>query len=82
MSNVESLYGGPSGAREPDAEAIEALEGLLEMAKSGELVGFACAVRHFDGAASWRFGGMIGGYGLIGSIETMKGALVQFQLED
>ena len=41
MSEVVSLKGGPVIKREADPEVVKSLEKLLELAKAGEVVGFA-----------------------------------------
>lgn len=76
MSNVKSLWGGPCGVPEPNANAIAVLTELLEKARSGEVIGVSVAVLHHDGLASWRNGGMVGGYALLGALEMVKADLI------
>lgn len=50
MSNVVSIDGGDIvDDREPNEHAVGTLENLLELARSGELVGVAVVCSFFDG---------------------------------
>ena len=77
MSNVQSLFGGPTGERRVVESAVAEAEALLEAVKSGEVVGFAAIRLHQDGLASWRYAGMVGGYSMIGGIEAVKAAMMR-----
>lgn len=77
MSKVASLFGGPTGAPEPNTSCIAALEELLEKAKAGEVVGVAVACLHYDRLASYHIAGQVGGYGIIGAIESAKVDLLE-----
>ena len=72
MSEVVSLWGQPTGERQVQPQMVAALESLLEMARSGEIVGGVFAVRHCDGLCSYRVRGQISGYSLIGAVEAAK----------
>lgn len=77
MSNVKALYGGPTGEPEPNDFAIAALTEALERAKAGEVIGVVVAFLHHDGLSSWRTGGMVGGYSLLGALEIAKADLIE-----
>ena len=77
VSEVVSLWGQPTGERTVQPHMVEALEALLEMARSGEIVGGVFAVLHCDGAASYRMGGQLGGYSVLGAFEAAKANLVE-----
>ena len=79
MSNVKSLFGGPSGAPEPNERCIALLEEWLEMAKAGEIVGVAMAGLCRDNCARNALAGMVGGYSMIGALETAKAELIDVQ---
>ena len=53
MSNVVGLRGivAPDGDRTPHAEVVEQAEKLLEMARSGEIIGIQSVVIHSDATA-------------------------------
>lgn len=51
MSKVVSISGGDlHDPREPNESVIKALEDLLDMARSGEMIGFICVAENFDGS--------------------------------
>jgi len=81
MSNVKSIYGGPTGLPERNERAIEVLTDLLEKAQSGEVIGVVVAALHHDGLAGFRIGGMVGGYSLLGAVEIAKHDLVSILAE-
>lgn len=72
MTNITSLYGGPTGQPEPVQSCIEVLSELLEMAKAGQVIGATVVMLHCDGLASYAIGGRVGGYSLIGAMEAAK----------
>jgi len=69
---VVSVFGGPSGVREVNSAAVAALEALLEAARSGEVVGVGVSYLCFDGCASYRVAGSIGGWSFLGSVAAMQ----------
>ncbi len=78
MSNVKALFGNEvPQAREPKPDLIEALEELLEMARSGEVQGVAWAALHADRLASWRVAGAPVCYPTIGALAAMQTALCE-----
>lgn len=77
MSNVVSVFGGPTGERAVNAALVECLERWLEMARSGEAIGMAGALLHCDGLASYSVAGSVGGYGMIGALEVARLELVE-----
>lgn len=81
MSNVESLFGGPTGEREVSETAVRVLTDLLEMAKSGEILGVAAAYVHADGSAAFHIGGNVGGFSLVGAVNVALAELVEINRE-
>lgn len=55
MGEVHFMSG--TTARECSDDVVSHLEELLEMAKSGELVGMVCALSLADKSSSWRLSG-------------------------
>lgn len=82
MGEVRSLHGALTGERVVNEDLVKAIEGLLEAAKSGEIVGAAVARLHYDSGCSWQISGVIGGYGLIGACSLMAQALGEVELSD
>lgn len=77
MSNVKSIYGGPTGLPEPNDMAIEVLRDMLAKAEAGEVIGVIIAALHHDGLAGFQIGGMVGGYSLLGAVELAKADLIE-----
>ena len=77
MSNVKSLYGGPTGQPEPNEFAVQVLSEMLEKSRSGEVLGVIIAVLHHDGLASFQMGGNVGRYSLLGALEMAKADLIE-----
>lgn len=73
---VVSLFGGPTGERQVSAACVETLEELLVRARSGEIIGVACACLHHDRLGSYLVGGMIGDYALLGALDCAKSEIV------
>jgi hypothetical protein len=81
-SNVVGIRPGQAvSAKEPNPAAIEVLEELLELARSGEVVGVAVAAYFAGGATTWRVGG-VHGRGTIGVLEIMKTDFVMRDLKE
>lgn len=52
MSKIVSISGGDlHDPREPNTNVIKALEDLLDMARSGEMIGFICVAENYDGSS-------------------------------
>lgn len=77
MSEVVSLWGQPTGERNPNPALIDSLEKALERAKAGEIVGAAYAFCYHDGYAGYELAGLVGGYSMLGAIETAKAGLME-----
>ena len=77
MSNVKSIYGGPTGLPQRNDAAITVLTELLAKAEAGEVIGVVVASLHHDGLASFQIGGMVGGYSLLGAVELAKSDLIE-----
>ena len=77
MSNVKSLYGGPTGQPEPSEVTIAVLEEMLARAHAGEVIGIAVAAVHHDGLCSYTVSGRVGGYSLLGALEMAKADLIE-----
>lgn len=82
MTNVTSLYGGPTGEPHPNEACIEALEHWLEMARSGEIVGVALVGRRPDRTAGLSVCGVIGGYSMLGALEMARAELVKVSSDE
>lgn len=67
-------------ARESNPAVVAELESLLEMARAGELVGFACAVAFCGDLTSWRRAGRQT-RSLLGVLELMKHEMCKSDLE-
>ena len=73
LSNVIALYGGEVlGLAVPRESLIDALNELLERAKSGELQGAAVASVDKDGKGCFCIAGVIGGYAILGAAMSMQ----------
>lgn len=59
----------------PQSDVIEALEWLLERARSGEVQTVAVAFMDKDSLASWRVQGLVGGYSFLGAVDMLHHAL-------
>lgn len=74
---IRSLFGGPlptfdSSAnvnREPVPGVVAALEGLLEDARAGIVVGFAGAILRDDHSAGYIIMGNVGGFSMQGALQ-------------
>ena len=77
MSEVVSLWGQPIGEREVQPMLVEALEKMLEQARSGEIVGAALVKLHCDGLGSWDVAGKVGGYSLLGAADCAHACLLE-----
>lgn len=71
VDNVVSIHGGPVIQKVRRDDVVEELEEMLEMARSGEIVGFAGAILYHDAATGVRRAGLAT-RALIGAIETAK----------
>ena len=69
MSKVVALNGGPTGEKAPNENCIANLKAALERAEAGEVVGCIVIQLHHDNLASWSFGGVIGGYAIVGAAQ-------------
>ncbi len=75
-SNVRDIWSGNTvSARQPNPEAIEALEKALEQAKAGEIKGIAIAKMHHDNLASFVVYGDAISYQLIGALDRAKNSI-------
>lgn len=69
---VTSLFGGPVGLPEPNEACIATLREFLEMAEAVEVVGVAIVALDKDAYTRWAVSGKVGGYSMIGALETAK----------
>lgn len=82
MTEVVSLRGGVVIRPEPNQSCIDACREMLEMAESGEIVGFVGAMMYGDRSAAYRINGNIDHYRLLGAIECAKARLMADVLEN
>ena len=73
---VKPLFGGMTYEREVVAATIDALEQILEAAKSGEIVGVAITTLDHKGMGGYSIAGRVGGYSMIGALEMIKAELI------
>ena len=72
MGSIIPLHEGDStGERKPCASVIKACEELLEMAKTGEVVGVIYAITYYDKAAGYAFSGVLCN-STVGALESAK----------
>lgn len=77
VSNVASLFGGPTGQAEPNETCIAALRDLLARAEAGEIIGIAMASLEKDGKSGFVVAGHVGGYSMIGALEMARAELIE-----
>lgn len=77
MSNVSSLFGGPTGLPEQNENCIAELERWIEMARSGEIRGVVLVGLCRDGLARYAIAGCVGGYSMLGAVEVAKSDLME-----
>lgn len=73
---VTSLFGGPVGLPEPNDACISTLRKFLEMAEDGEVLGVAIVALDKDACARWAVSGKVGGYSILGALDTAKAELM------
>ncbi|MCF6275679.1 MAG: hypothetical protein L3J05_07935, partial [Robiginitomaculum sp.] len=64
--SVTSIGGSDILPGEPDEFTIQAFEGLLERARSGDIVGAVCILNHSDRSASYEYCGWFHGFTFMG----------------
>ena len=74
--SIISLWGGPTGERNPSPALIEVLEKWLEKAKSGEVIGAAIIGVYQDNLSGYHLAGKVGGYCMLGALEMVKAEIV------
>ncbi len=81
--NIVSLHGAGSHAaarateKSPVEGVVKELERLLDLARAGELVGFAGVYRLKTRPTEYSFAGAVQGFGMIGGLECVKLRLAQ-----
>ncbi len=81
--DVISISGDPiltSGQADP--EVVERLEGLLEAARAGEVVGFAGVAVHSDLVCSLRLAGLCCSFDAIGGLTVLQAALARGAVDE
>lgn len=68
---------GVTYTREPDTDVVSALEAILEMAKSGEVIAVSVGMLYYDDAASYRVSGRAVSYSMIGATTMLLDDLKQ-----
>lgn len=76
MGNVVGMGGDPIPSGDPNPDLVSHLEDILEMARSGEIGGCATIMLHSDRTASYRFGGLVGGWSMLGALQIVQSHLV------
>jgi hypothetical protein len=66
--------------RAVNAAAVEGLEEMLELAKKGEIVGFAMVPMWHDNTASYLILGRYGGYAMLGAMNVAMTHVVDANL--
>jgi hypothetical protein len=83
MSNIKSITGETlSDGKTPNEMCVKGLEEMLEMARSGEIVGIAGAVQFHDNSGGYHFHGHVGSYSVLGALQVGLHALVLDHVED
>ena len=76
--NVVTLRGGRRlNASHPNESCIRELERLLDAAKAGEITGLAGAYKHQNGVVSFSYAGTVGGFAMVGGLESLKHDLLE-----
>lgn len=65
----------------PNQTTIEALEEMLDLAKRGEIKGFAMVPLWHDNTASYLVMGRVGGYAMLGALQMVSAHLVDINLD-
>lgn len=77
MSEVVGLFGQPVvSTDETNAAAVEEAERLLEMVRSGEIIGFVAVTNYRDGTSGGIQAGLIHYRRIIGTLEVLKYDLI------
>lgn len=66
---------------QPNRDTVAVLEDLLEMARSGEIIGVSVAMMHADRSCAYRVVGVVGGYSMIGAMEMGKQVVIDINLD-
>jgi hypothetical protein len=77
--NVVSLRGAEPiiTASTPVDSVVKELERLLELARSGELIGLAGVYKHRSRSVEYSYAGAVQGFALVGALECVKQRLAQ-----
>jgi len=67
--------------REPVESVVNHLGHLLELAKTGALVGLTTVPRFHDGSASYSLVGQVGGYTMLGALECVKMHVIDINMD-
>ncbi|TNE43431.1 MAG: hypothetical protein EP341_11455 [Sphingomonadales bacterium] len=80
---VVSIDGGPViDGRDPNPDCVAELEDLLEMARSGEIVGIAGTIIHHDEGTSRITAGFCRSPRVVGSLAVLQQSFVMGILQD
>ena len=85
MTEVFDFEAAKNGRREArqaegnavNATTVEALEEMLDLAKKGEIKGFAMVPMWHDNTASYLLMGRVGGYAMLGALNMIQAHLVE-----
>jgi hypothetical protein len=65
---------------EPNATLIEELERLLQVARTGEIIGIAGVYAHKDRGVTYSYAGAVASYSMLGGLGCVKERLLRVAL--
>lgn len=74
---IVSLFNTTIPQGEPHEGLVELLEEMLASARSGQIVGAACAFLNHDGAAVYHIIGRVGGFSMQGALDCARHELLR-----
>lgn len=84
--NVVSLFGAPlpqasRPASAPVESVVRELERLLDLARQGEVIGFAGAFQGTTRVVGYSFAGAVQGYAMLGGLDCVRQRLIERALD-
>jgi hypothetical protein len=80
-AEIKPLFGGFTHQPEVVESLVAMLEGMLQAAKDGQLIGMVAATVNCKGNGSYQMAGRVGGYTVLGGLEMVKAELIGFNFE-